>query len=132
MNSVYSIIQNILKSLSVLNGSMVNIDRDKSMKFALLIGSLNYASRNSNYSVKFLYSCNFKDISSKLLLYEDCKLKLSKWIDINSYSKYLNWNFMNTTYWPECMKNNRGIATHPFKLILSIINYWFQLSILFN
>jgi len=51
---------------------------------------LNYARGNSDYRPKLSFSYNFKDISINLPSYKKYKNKLSKRIDENSCSIYLN------------------------------------------
>jgi hypothetical protein len=80
----------------------------------------NYAGRNSDYSVKFEYSCNFKDIHNILLSCDCCKIHLSNGIDVDSYQDYYNWEFMNATYSLECVTNNGGSATRLCKLTMKL------------
>ena len=51
---------------------------------------INYVGGNSDYSTKFSWSCNFKDIKDQLPLCESYTKNLSKEIDIFSYLKCLN------------------------------------------
>ena len=51
---------------------------------------LNYTRGNSDYRPKLSFSYNFKDISINLPSYKKYKNKLSKRIDENSCSIYLN------------------------------------------
>ena len=80
----------------------------------------NFAGENSDYGAKFGHSCHFKDIANKLPSCEDCMQKLSMSIDVESCSKYLNWNVMNAECSKECIENNGGMAKRPCKLSLNI------------
>ena len=84
-----------------------------------ILGTI-FARENSGYRAKHRQSYDFKDIAKQLPSHKDCRIKFSKGIDVYSCKKYLNQNFMEARYSPECIKNNRRVLDKIFKLTIEI------------
>ena len=80
----------------------------------------NFAGGNSECGPKFGHSFNFKYTSNKRPYCEECMLKLSKLIHVETCSKCLNWNFINAEHSKECLAKNGGMPKRPFKLTLKM------------